>query len=224
MRSPGSWFRTGGSGWHPGLYEWYFTRTRLGSALRARDLRVVFGALDSVLAPEHSVLDVGAGTGSYTLPVARRCRRVMAVDASPAMLEHLRSRLSREGVSNVETRHGWLPDGLETGEKFDGVVCLGVLSYVADLAASLEAMAGRLVPGGWLVFTVAPRTLEGRVHALVEAPMRRRVYLRSPSEAVAAAEGAGLEVLCSDRAGLTRGGITLLLVSVAREDAPPARR
>lgn len=210
------WFRSGGSGWDPDLYEWYFTRTPLGAALRARDTELIRGALDAVLLPGHSVLEVGAGTGNYTVWVARRCARVVAVDASTAMVAHLERRLEREGLWNVEIAHGRLPDGLETEERFDGVLCLGVLNYVADLEASVRALAARLAPGGFAIFTVPPRTLEGRVHAAVEAPMRRRVYLRSSSEAIAAAEAAGLEVLSMASAGITKGGITLLLRAVSR--------
>ncbi len=173
--------------------------------------------MNAVLEPHHSVLEVGAGTGNYTVPVARRCARVLALDASAEMVAHLQGRLGGAGLSNVETAHGRLPDALRVTERFDGVLCLGVLNYVGELEASLEALAARLKPGGWMVFTVAPRTLEGRIHALVEAPMRRRVHLRSPRETVAAAERAGLRVVRTERAGITRGGITLLVRGTAGE-------
>ena len=210
-RARAHWFRSAGAYWRPDLYERYFTRTPIGALLRRRDDRIVHAALDRLLEPDQAVLEVGAGTGHYTLAVARRCRRVVAIDAAREMVDYLRARAEREGVRNVELATGRLPDAIAVAERFDGVVCLGVLGYVAELEAGLGALAGRLRPGGWALVSIPPRTAEGRLHQLVELVGRRRVSLRSATEAQAAARGAGLEVRAQARAGLTSGGITLLL-------------
>ena len=205
------WFRPATSYWRPELYERYFTRTPVGTLLRRRDDRIVHPALDRLLEPRHAVLEVGAGTGHYTVRVARRAARVVALDGAPHMVDYVRARAEREGLANVEAGGGRLPDGIEATGPFDGVVCLGVLGYVEDLEGSLRALAGRLRPGGWAVLSMPPRTLEGRVHVAFELAGRRRVHLRSPDEAVAAAHAAGLRVERQARSGLTRAGITLLL-------------
>src|SRR5689334_6946659 len=41
---------------------------------------------DLGLAPDATVVDLGAGTGRFSLAVAPHCSRVVAVDVSPAML------------------------------------------------------------------------------------------------------------------------------------------
>src|SRR6186997_514945 len=41
------------------------------------------------------ILELGAGTGRVTLPLARDGRRVTALDQSPAMLARLRDRIAR---------------------------------------------------------------------------------------------------------------------------------
>ena len=137
-RARARWFRSAGAYWRPELYERYFTRTPIGSLLRRRDDRIVHAALDRVLEPEHEVLEVGAGTGHYTLTVARRCARVAALDAAPEMVEYLETRAAAEGATNVETAIGSLPDGIEATGPFDGVICLGVLGYVPDLERALK--------------------------------------------------------------------------------------
>jgi len=205
------WFRPPTSYWRPELYERYFTRTPVGALLRRRDDEIVHAALDRLLKSANEVLEVGAGTGHYTVPIARRCARVVALDAAPDMVDYLSERAEREGLANVETGVGRLPDGIDAAGPFDGVVCLGVLGYVENLEAALRALAGRLRPGGWALFSMPPRTLEGRVHVGFEIAGRRQVSLRSPQEAVAAARAAGLAVERQARAGLTSGGITLLL-------------
>jgi 2-polyprenyl-3-methyl-5-hydroxy-6-metoxy-1,4-benzoquinol methylase len=210
-RARARWFRSAGAYWRPELYEGYFTRTPIGSLLRRRDDRIVHAALERLLEPGHEVLEVGAGTGHYTLALARGCRRVVALDAAPEMVEYLRERAAREEAGNVEAALGHLPDGLDTTRPFDGVVCLGVLGYVTDLDGALAALTQRLRPGGWALVSLPPRSAEGRLHVLFELAGRRRVSLRSAAEAKDAAGRAGLRVTGEARAGLTSGGITLLL-------------
>lgn len=205
-----SWFKPVEAGWDPSFFERFFA-TSLGAALRAREEEVIDGFLASFLEPHHSILEVGCGTGNYTVPVARRCKEVVAVDSSPEMLRYLQERLSRKGLTNVEARLGRLPDGLGAQEKFDGVLVIGVLNYAENLEESLRALVSSLKPGGWAIFNAPPSTAEGRVYALSELVNRRRAYLLPPEEIVTAAERAGLRVQKTAPAGLTRGGVTFVV-------------
>ena len=58
-------------------------------------------ALAVLVGPGDRVIDVGAGGGRHAIPLARRCREVIAVEPSPAMRAVLAEELSRQGVSNV---------------------------------------------------------------------------------------------------------------------------
>jgi SAM-dependent methyltransferase len=58
--------------------------------------------VDLGLEPRSHVVDLGAGTGQFTLAVASACARVVAVDVSPVMLNRLRAKLIASGASNVE--------------------------------------------------------------------------------------------------------------------------
>lgn len=49
-----------------------------------------------------SVIDFGAGTGYYTLHLAKIFEKVYAVDLSWEMLEILKEKLEKEGITNVE--------------------------------------------------------------------------------------------------------------------------
>jgi ubiquinone/menaquinone biosynthesis C-methylase UbiE len=53
--------------------------------------------------PEHTVVDLGSGTGLLTLAFAERAARVWAVDSSPAMIEYLRVKARSAELDNVET-------------------------------------------------------------------------------------------------------------------------
>jgi SAM-dependent methyltransferase len=48
-----------------------------------------------------SVLDIGAGTGRFGLPLARRARTVTALDQSPAMLRRFEEKAVEEGLENI---------------------------------------------------------------------------------------------------------------------------
>ena len=55
------------------------------------------------LKPEYTVLDVGAGTGRLTIPIAKQVKSVTAVDQSKGMLACLQENVEREGITNVTT-------------------------------------------------------------------------------------------------------------------------
>ena len=57
--------------------------------------------LAGLVDPEATVIDVGAGGGRITIPLARRVRGVVAVEPSPAMREVLEAEALREGVDNL---------------------------------------------------------------------------------------------------------------------------
>ena len=209
------WFRSDQVGWNPHSYEWFFRRTPLGAAFRAREQEAIFDLLGPILEPVHSVLEVGCGTGNYTVPVARRCKRMVAVDSSPEMLQYLRQRLSQEELWNVQIRLGHLPEGLGVAEKFDVVLAVGVLNYVEGLEESLRVLASALKLGGWAVFNVPLATAEGRIYALTELLNRRRINSLSAEETVDLTEKVGLQVHTTAPTGLSRGGITLMVRAVA---------
>ena len=63
-------------------------------------------AIDVILEhvrPEDAVLDIGAGGGRLAIPIARHCRKVVAVEPSEAMLAQLEAQAAELGVSNIRT-------------------------------------------------------------------------------------------------------------------------
>ena len=60
--------------------------------------------LDSLLTrltPEMTVLDIGAGIGRWTVPIARKVRHVTALEPSAGMRAVLQERLASLGMANV---------------------------------------------------------------------------------------------------------------------------
>jgi SAM-dependent methyltransferase len=94
------------------------------------------------LGPEHAVLDIGAGPGTLTLPIARLVRRVDAVEPAAGMAAVLRERAAEAGLENIRVVEGrWEDPGLDLDPPYDVVVSSFSLA-MPDLAAALEKMEG----------------------------------------------------------------------------------
>ena len=101
---------------------------------------------------DETVLDAGCGTGRVTeMLLARLPRgRVVALDASAAMLEQARGRLARFG-DQVSYVHADLAQPLPIAEPVDAVLSTATFHWVLDHDALLANLAAVLRPGGCLV-------------------------------------------------------------------------
>lgn len=64
-----------------------------------------------------SVIDIGAGTGVYSLHLAKMSKNVLALDLSDAMLEVLSTSAKEHNIKNIQTLHNTI-DGVKNS-KFD---------------------------------------------------------------------------------------------------------
>ncbi len=88
--------------------------------------------------PDDTVLDIGAGTGGWAIPLARRAARVVALDNSPSMLEVLGKKIAAEGLSNVEIRSGTWPE--DQAGRHDHVLAIHSCYGASDLPDFIAAM------------------------------------------------------------------------------------
>ena len=91
------------------------------------------------LPPGGTVLDVGAGGGAASLPLAGQAARLVAVDESAGMLEAFRAAAAAAGVA-AETVHGHWPEVAARVAAADVVVCHDVLYNVQDLEPFARAL------------------------------------------------------------------------------------
>jgi SAM-dependent methyltransferase len=99
-----------------------------------------------------AVVDLGAGSGQFALPAARRFRHVTAVDVSPAMVSLVRERAAAAGLANLDCVRAGFLSYEHSGAPADGVYTRNALHQLPDFwkALALERMALMLRPGGVL--------------------------------------------------------------------------
>jgi trans-aconitate 2-methyltransferase len=104
------------------------------------------------LAGGERVLDAGCGSGRVTEALAERLPngRVVALDASPAMLEEARRRLARFG-DRVEFVRADLGQLLPIEGPVDAILSTATFHWVPDHDALFRNLAAVIRPGGRLV-------------------------------------------------------------------------
>lgn len=91
-------------------------------------------------------LDLGCGNGRHADIVPARCDAVVAIDASRAMLDQARERVTRTGVHFIQADARSVPTLADT---FDLAVYIATLHHLADVDArvgSLDELARVLAP------------------------------------------------------------------------------
>lgn len=103
----------------------------------------------TALLPDHWVVaDLGTGTGYLLEVLASHFQRVIAVDASPRMLQIARARPELKKARHVQFREGSLADLPIESNEVDLAIAALVLHHVERPEAALAELARCVKPGG----------------------------------------------------------------------------
>jgi arsenite methyltransferase len=101
---------------------------------------------------DSSVLEVGCGTGSLALDMARHAGHIHGLDISAEMLRIADQKRQTQGVTNVTFRQGTLDAAPPFPRKsFDSVWAHSILHLVPDRRSVLRTSFDLLEPGGSLI-------------------------------------------------------------------------
>jgi SAM-dependent methyltransferase len=156
------------------VYSWMMG----GAEERLAANRRMFDGLEILPGRHRGALDLGAGSGFQSIPLAERGFSVTAVDLSPTLLAELRDRAGALPIRTLE--RDFLPVTNLVAEPQGLVICAGdTLSHLSDHAAVEVLIAGAasaLASGGrllltWRDLTTLPRD-EARFMLLRSSPDR----------------------------------------------------
>ena len=97
-----------------------------------------------------TLIDFGAGTGTFAIAAAAHCSRVIAIDVSSEMLGVLERKIRESGIENIEPVHAGFLSYNHTGGLADFVYSRHALHHLPDFwkAYALGRISKMMKPGG----------------------------------------------------------------------------
>ena len=191
----------------------------LASAFRADPRRTGDSALEALLSiasPEDTWVDIGAGAGRFSLPLALQMKRVIAIEPSPAMRAELANLQIEHGITNVDIRDQRWPT---LDPEITGMADVGLISHVGydiepmgEFLDTMERAATRECVA--LQYDHAPGSMFWQVWPAIHG--EPQVHLPGALDFIALLEARGADVEVSD---LERRGDRQRFVFAAPEQA-----
>lgn len=179
--------------WRPQAYDaWY--ETPIGRLSGRLEKELVF-SLAGLKRPE-TALDLGCGTGIYSIELAKRGMDVTGVDDSEEMLNRAKIKAEAEGVRIRFMKADALalpfPDA-----SFDLALSVSALCFMKDPQGAIIEMRRVLKPGGKIVIGSlnrwSPWAFLRRVNGLFRETIYSRASFTTPRELESALARAGFE-------------------------------
>lgn len=82
--------------------------------------------------PDDRILEIGCGTGEFSIELSRHCREVIALDVSEGMLEYAREKARSRNRNNISFIKGGFLTYEADDELFDAVVSQLALHHLPD--------------------------------------------------------------------------------------------
>lgn len=168
-------------------YDGHITGNSINMLLRDRSLWLMRNTFDKC----HTLLEIGCGSGMETIPMLREGHEILAVDISSSMLEVVREKAKREGLSEalntMKLRAGEISkvSSIYSPGSFEGCYSTyGALNCEPSLDGIPRAIHSLLAEGGKFVAGVFNKycLTESLGYSLSFRPRRALRRLRNPIE------------------------------------------
>ncbi|MBW4827539.1 MAG: class I SAM-dependent methyltransferase [Clostridiaceae bacterium] len=126
--------------------EWY--KTKMGNFVDEVETKCVFDLLK--IKPGTKVLDVGCGTGNFSMKLARMGCKVTAIDISEEMLKVGKTKAKKENL-DIQFYNMNVYDLQFEANCFDAVISVTAFEFIKDTKRAIEEMFRVLNDNGQMV-------------------------------------------------------------------------
>ena len=132
--------------------------------LRGQEFLAINELFEKYLGKCDNVLEIGAGTGYYSMNIASRVRSLIALEPSNVMSNFLEKKIAAKRAENINIVDLNFED-YKSQSKFDHVVAIGVFDYVKNWENFLEKCLG--LAEKTVIFTAPQKGLWSAINALI---------------------------------------------------------
>ena len=100
------------------------------------------------LEADHTVLEIGTGSGYQAAILSLLCKQVYSIEYVPELAKIAKNKLQKLGYNNVETKAGNGYEGWPEHAPYDSIIVTAAATHIS------EALTKQLKPGGRLVIPV----------------------------------------------------------------------
>jgi predicted TPR repeat methyltransferase len=149
--------------------------------------------------PDWTVLDIGSGPGILSIPLAGKAKRVTALDVSPAMLAHLKTRAEKAGLRNIVCLNSSMQEAFSKRQvDIHDVVVASRSLMVEDLKVVLENIIALAAQAAYLTFPVVHLPFDWEIYKVVGREGKKHPpYVYAYNLLYQMGIRANVEILCS---------------------------
>lgn len=141
--------------------KWYLTK--IGAFIDEVETALAFSMFD--VKKGQKILDAGAGTGNFSLKLAKKGAEVTGIDLSEDMLKLAEEKTKQEGYDIPFLKRDIFETGFED-ESFDAVFSMAAFEFIEDHERAIQELYRLVKPGGSLLIgTIAKSGAWGKLYA-----------------------------------------------------------
>lgn len=126
---------------------------------------------------KDSILDLGCGDGSVSLQFLSEGSRVVLVDASNFMISKCEANIPAEYANKVSYNTCKI-EKYAPKERFDVVLCIGVLAHVKNVTEVVNKVSGYVKEGGYCIFQITDYSTLGGKYIWLYSTLREFIIRR----------------------------------------------
>jgi protein-L-isoaspartate O-methyltransferase len=165
------------------------------------------------LCKEDTVLEIGAGTGYYTISIASLVRKLTAVEPASGMAHQLREKAAVHNVTNIDLHEEYF-EQFTPHARFDYVIAIGVLDFIDNPHIFIERCLE--LSRKKFIFTVPEKGFWTLIYKTGAFFQKTKIYRYSKKELRQLFPDSNLQIIDVGLKSMFTRGFTLVCVATGK--------